>query len=112
MRSSIHPIVTRPIVTRPIVTRPVVLRPILIHPVVIHPIEVAFESIQVSRPEAAELRQPAIQLLKWFRFQPVETALRVHRGFHEASLSQHAQVLRHGRLRHTKLTLDLSHRMW
>src|SRR5207302_5674453 len=52
-----------------------------------------------------------IQLLKWFRSQPVETALCVHGGFHETGLAQHSQVLRHGRLRHTKLTLDLSHRL-
>ena len=59
----------------------------------IHAVEVAFESIQVSGPEPAELSQPGIQLLKWFRFQPVETALCVYRGFHEAGLAQHAQVL-------------------
>jgi hypothetical protein len=59
----------------------------------IHAIEVAFESIQVSGPELAEPSQPANQLLKWFRLQPVETALCVHRGFHETGLSQHAQVL-------------------
>jgi hypothetical protein len=77
----------------------------------IHPIQVAFESIQVSGPEPAELSQPGIHLLKWFRFQPVETALCVHRGFHETGLAQHSQVLGHGRLRHTKLTFDLSHRL-
>ncbi len=71
----------------------------------------AFESIDVSGPEAAELSQPGIQFLKWFRFQAVETALCVHRGFHETGVAQHSQVLGHGRLRHTKLTLDLSHRL-
>ena len=76
-----------------------------------HAIEVAFESIDMSRPEQAELSQPRIHLLKWFRFQSVETALCVHRGFHETGLAQHPQVLRYGRLRHTKLTLDLSHRL-
>jgi hypothetical protein len=59
----------------------------------IHAVEVAFESIQVSGPEPAELSQPAIQLLKWLRFQPVETVLCVHRGFHETGLAKHAQVL-------------------
>jgi len=53
----------------------------------------AFESIYVSGPEPAELRQPVIHLLKRFRFQAVETALCVHRGFHETGLSQHSQVL-------------------
>ena len=59
----------------------------------IHAVEVAFESIQVSGPEAAELSQPGIHFLKWFRLQPIETALCVHRGFHETGLAQHSQVL-------------------
>jgi hypothetical protein len=56
-------------------------------------IEVAFESIYVSGPEPTERSQPGIHLLKWLRFQSVETALCVHRGFYETGLSQHAQVL-------------------
>jgi hypothetical protein len=83
----------------------------LVHAVVIHAVEVAFESIYVSEPEPAELSQPRIHLLKWFWPQPIETALRVHCGFHETGLTQHSQVLGHGRLRHTKLTLDFSHRL-
>jgi len=59
----------------------------------IHAVEVAFESIYVSGPEAAELSQPGIHLPKWFRFQPVETALCVHRGFHETGVAQHSKVL-------------------
>jgi hypothetical protein len=59
----------------------------------IHAVEVAFESIYVNGPEPAELSQPGIHLLKWSRFQPVETTLCVHRGFHETALSQHSQVL-------------------
>ncbi len=77
----------------------------------IHAVEVAFESIQVIGPEPTERSQPGIRLLKWLRFQPVETALSVHRGFHETGLSEHPQVLGHSRLRHTKLALDLSHRL-
>jgi len=65
----------------------------------------------MSGPEPAERRQPGIHLLKWFGFQPVKTALCVHRGFYETGLTQHAQVLGHGRLRHTKLTFDLSNRL-
>ena len=79
--------------------------------VLLHPIEVAFESVHVSGPEAAELGQPGIHFLKGPRFQPVETALCVHGGFHETGVAQHPQVLRDGRLRHAKLTLDLSHRL-
>ncbi|HEX7736489.1 MAG TPA: hypothetical protein VF458_16690 [Ktedonobacteraceae bacterium] len=37
-------------------------------------VEVAFERIHVSGPELAQWSQPGIHLLKWFRFQPVETA--------------------------------------
>jgi hypothetical protein len=81
------------------------------HAVLIHSIKVAFESIHVTGPETAELSQPVIHLPKRFGFQPVEAALCVHRGFHETGVAQHAQVLRHSRLWHTKLTLDLSHRL-
>jgi 5-aminolevulinate synthase len=54
---------------------------------------VAFESVYTSRPEPAKRSQPGVHLLKHFRFQPVETALCVHRGFHETGLAQHSQVL-------------------
>ncbi len=76
-----------------------------------HAVEVAFESIYVSGPEAAELSQPDIQLLQWFRFESVETALCVHPGFHKTGLAQDAQVLGDGGLGHTQLTLDLTHRL-
>lgn len=56
-------------------------------------IEMAFESINVSGPEPAEGSQPGIDLPKWFRSQPVETALCVHRGFYETGFAQHSQVL-------------------
>jgi len=72
---------------------------------------VAFESVYMSGPEPAERSQPGIHLLKRFRFQPIETALCVHRRFHETGVAQHAQVLGHGRLGHTKLALDLSNRL-
>src|SRR5881397_920369 len=77
----------------------------------IHAVEVAFESIHVSGPELAERSQPGLHLQKWFWLQPVETALCVYRGFYETGLAQHSQVLGHGRLPHTKPTLDLSHRL-
>jgi hypothetical protein len=59
----------------------------------IHAIEVAFKSVYMSGPEPTEGSKPSIHILKWFRFQPVETALCVHRGFYETGLSQHSQVL-------------------
>jgi len=71
----------------------------------------AFESIYVSGPESPEGRQPGIHLLQWFRLQPVETALGVHRGFHETRVAQDAQVFGYGRLRHPKLPFDFSHRL-
>ena len=76
-----------------------------------HSVEVTFESIDVSRPEPAELGQPGINLLKGSGVKSVKTALRVHRGFHETGLAQHSQVLGHGGLRHAKLTLNLSNRL-
>ena len=75
-------------------------------------VEVAFESIYVIGPEAAERSEPGIQLLKWLGFQPVETALCIHCRFHKTCLAQHAQVLGHRRLRHPKLTFDLSDRLF
>src|SRR5262249_29400973 len=54
---------------------------------VIHPVQVAFECINVRRPEPTELSQPGINLLKWFRLQSIETALRVDSGFHETGFS-------------------------
>jgi len=82
------------------------------HAITLHAIEMSFESIYVGGPEAAELSQPGIQLLKRFGVQPVETALRVDRGFHETGLAQHSKVLGNGRLRHTKLALDLADRLF
>jgi hypothetical protein len=58
-----------------------------------HAVEVAFESIHVSGPEPTELSQPGIYLLKWFRFQTIQTALCVHRGLYETGVAQHSQVL-------------------
>ena len=55
-------------------------------------IEVAFESIQVSGPESPELSQPGVEFPKWFRFQSVESALCVNRGFHETGVAQHAEM--------------------
>lgn len=59
----------------------------------LHAVEVAFESIYMSGPEPAERSQPGIDLLKWFRSQPVKTPLCVHRRFHKTGVAQHSQVL-------------------
>lgn len=74
----------------------------------IHALEVAFESIDVRGPEPAELSEPVVHLFQWFGFQTIKTALCVYRGLYEACIAQHSQMLGNRRLRHTKLTLDLS----
>ena len=84
----------------------------MIDTVPIHTVKVAFESVQVSRPEAPELGKPGVELLKWPGFQPIQTALRVYRGFDEACIAQHPQMFRHHRLRHAKPALDLSNRLF
>ena len=71
----------------------------------------AFESIDVSGPELAEGSEPVVDLLKGFGSEPVETALSVHGGLHETGAAQHPQMLGDGGLRHTKLTLDFTHRL-
>jgi len=67
--------------------------PVLIQAIPIHAIEVAFKSVHMGGPEPAELSQPGIHLLKWFRFQAVETALCIHCRLHETGLAQHSQML-------------------
>jgi hypothetical protein len=59
----------------------------------IYAVEMAFESVYVSGPEPTELSEPGIHLLKWFRFQSIETALCIHCRFYETGLAQHSQVL-------------------
>ena len=59
----------------------------------IHVVEMVFKIIYMSGPESSERSQPGIHVLKGFRFQPVETALCVHRGFYETGLSQNSQML-------------------
>jgi hypothetical protein len=54
---------------------------------------VTLETIYMSGPEPTKWSQPGSDLLEWFRFQAVETALCIHRGFYETGLSQDSQVL-------------------
>ena len=74
----------------------------------IHAIEMAFESIDVSRPETAELVEPGIELLKRSGLEPVKAALRVDGGFDETGVAKDAKVLGDGRLRHAEFALDLA----
>ena len=71
-------------------------------------VEVTFESVDVPLPEAAELLQPGVELLKGFRFEAVETALCIHGCLHETCLAQHAQMLGDGGLRHAEPALDFT----
>ncbi len=64
----------------------------------------------MRRPESPELRQPLLHLLERLPPQPVQSPLRVHRGFHKPRLPQHPQMFRHRRLCHPQPTLNLSHR--
>jgi hypothetical protein len=71
-------------------------------------IEMAFESVDMSRPEAAKLREPGVKLLKWSGLQPIQAALRVNGGFDEACVFEDTKVLGDGGLGHAKLALDIA----
>ena len=66
------------------------------------------EGIDVRGPEAAELRQPRIELLEGFRFEAVETALRVNGGFNKTGVAEDAEMLGDGGLGHAQAALDVS----
>lgn len=68
----------------------------------------AFESVDVNRPEPAELFEPGIELLKGSGLEPVEAALRVDCRFDEAGVAKDAEVLGDGRLGHAELAFDLA----
>lgn len=71
-------------------------------------IEMPLERIQMNGPQAPERGEPRVHFLQRFRFHAIDAPLRVHGRLDEAGLPQHAQVLRHARLRHPKVTLDFS----
>jgi hypothetical protein len=50
-------------------------------------VEVAFQSIDVGGPKPAKLRQPSFDFFERLGLQAIKAALRVHRGFDEASLA-------------------------
>jgi len=68
----------------------------------------AFESIDMHRPETTELSEPGVELLEWPGLQAIEAALRVDGRFDEAGVAKDAEVLGDGRLGHAELTLDLA----
>ena len=74
-------------------------------------IEVSFQGIDVGRPEAAEWRQPLLDLLKRLRLQSIESALRIDGGFDESSFAEHPQMFGDRWLRHAQPSLDLADRL-
>src|SRR6185369_491455 len=68
----------------------------------------AFERVDVTRPEPAERDEPVIQLHERLGSQPVDTALGIDADVDEARLPQHAEMLRDRRLRHVEPALELA----
>ena len=68
----------------------------------------AFERIDVGRPEAPERRQPGVDLHERLGPEPIDAPLGFDARLHEAGLAQHAEVLGHRSLRHPQPALDLA----
>jgi hypothetical protein len=66
----------------------------------IHVVEMAFERIEVGRPEAPEGSEPRINLPERFRPETIDAALGFDTGLYEAGVTQDAKVFGHRRLRH------------
>ena len=62
-------------------------------------------------PVALEGRGPLVQRTNRLGVGPIELLATLAAHVDEAYIPQNAQVLRHGRLRHAELTLDLAHRL-
>ena len=58
-----------------------------------HPVEMAFERIHVGRPEPPERRQPLVDVSQRLGPDPIDAPLGLDPRFHEAGLSQDAEVL-------------------
>ena len=68
----------------------------------------AFERINVGRPEAPERSEPGIDLHERLGPDPIDAPLGFDARLHEAGLTQHAEVLGHRSLRHPQPALDLA----
>ena len=68
----------------------------------------AFERINVGRPEASERSEPGIDLHERLGPDPIDAPLGFDARLHEAGLAQHAEVLGHRGLGHPQLALDLA----
>src|SRR5262249_9576119 len=73
-----------------------------------HPFEMAFERIDVARPEAPEGNEPVIDLHQRLVPDPVGAPLAFAARLHEARLAQYAEVLGHQGLRHSQPALDFA----
>src|SRR5262245_27695456 len=70
----------------------------------------AFERIDVGRPEAPEGSEPGIDLHERLGPDPIDAPLGFDARLHEARLAQHAEVLGHRSLTHPQPVLDLADR--
>src|SRR5262245_15874862 len=77
----------------------------------IHSVEVAFESVKVGGPIAAEGSQPGVHLHERLRPEAVDAPLRVDARLDEAGLTKHTEVFGHRGLRHLELAFDFAHRL-
>jgi hypothetical protein len=75
-----------------------------------HAIEMALERVDVRRPQATERREPFVDLHQRLGPDAIDAPLRIHARLHEPGLAQHAQVLRHRRLRQSQRVLDVADR--
>ena len=57
-------------------------------------------------PKAAKLVEPGVHFLERPGIHGIDTARPIDANCRKPALAQHAQVLRHGRLRNTELPLD------
>jgi len=72
-------------------------------------IRVTLKSIDVGRPEATERREPRIHLHERFVADSIETSLCISARLHEASLTQHPEVLGDRRLRYSQSLFDVTY---
>jgi len=68
----------------------------------------ALEGVEVRCPKAPEGLEPGVELHQRLGAKAIDAPLRLDARLDEARLSQHAQVLRYGRLRDVEVALELA----
>jgi hypothetical protein len=68
----------------------------------------ALERINVRHPKMSKMREPGVDLHEGLRPNPIDATLGFDACLDEACLTQDAQVLGHGRLRHPQPALNLA----